>query len=218
MSPSRSAEIPDSPVSLTSPSSLPTGPALFLSPPTGEPISSLPFPSSPTSSPDPSSPQDSSDAAGSWSSGYEGSESSEPYDESSDTPSTAGKQNPVTAAGLRRVVEQGVLTVTSALASIAANADEQEHGLWRADADDVEGISRPAARLVYRRLPGEAKNSDAVDIFGLALAVGVYVVKNLKLRAAVRARQLVTANEGEHQAAEQFGATEGVPTFPGGGF
>lgn len=213
MSLSRSAEIQDSPVSLTSPSSLPTGPALFLSPPTGEPIS-LPSPSSPTSSPDPSSPPDSSDAAGSWSSGYEGSASGDPLDEPSDTPSTAGKQNPVTAAGLRRVVEQGVLTVTSALASIAANADEQEHGLWRADADDVDGISRPAARLVYRRLPGEAKNSDAVDIFGLALAVGVYVVKNLKLRAAVRARQLVTANEDEHQAAEQ----QAVPTFPGGGF
>ncbi|MGW3921354.1 hypothetical protein [Streptomyces sp. NPDC005093] len=219
MSLSRSAEIQDSPVSPTSPSSLPnlpTGPALFLSPPTGEPLLSLPSPSSPTSSPDPSSPQDSSDEAGSWSSGYAGNESSAPHEGSSDTPSTAGdKQNPVTAAGLRRVMEQGVLTVTNMVASVAANETEQEYGLWRADPDDVDGISRPAARLLYRRLPGEARDSDAIDLFGLALALGAYLVKNFRARSTLRELQ---ASAQVVDTGVDIGASDAVPTFPGGGF
>jgi hypothetical protein len=96
-------------------------------------------------------------------------------------------------------MRQGVRTVTNALAVIAADQTQQEYGLWRADDDDLDGISRPAARLIYRRLPDEAKNSDAIDLFGLALAIGGYIAKNLRIRSTLKeiaAGNLVIQEQG----------------------
>jgi len=79
-----------------------------------------------------------------------------------------------------------VRTITNAVAAIAADATEREFGLWRAGSGDIDGMSAPASRILWRRLPDEAKESDTVDLIGLALAVAAYVGKNLALRTAVR--------------------------------
>jgi hypothetical protein len=187
MSPSPSATDATNPSSPTT--SLPTS-SLFLPPP--GPAIPLPPPSpsssTTTSSPDPSSPPaESADAEPSWSSGYAENATNDQQPDDSDTPSTPGdKQNPVTASSLRATFRHGVRTATNVLATIAANPTEQEYGLWRADDDDLDGIARPASRLIYRRLPDEARNSDAIDLFGLALAIGAYVAKNLRIRSVLK--------------------------------
>jgi hypothetical protein len=93
-----------------------------------------------------------------------------------------------------------VKVITGALATIAADEVEKEYGLWRADPDDVEGIAAPAARLVYRRLPDEAKGTDALDIFQLGLAVAGYLAKQLHRRAALR--QLRATGQLQDQPAD----------------
>lgn len=192
MSPSRSADAvsPDSPSSTspTSPSSVPTS-ALFLPP---SPSSSTP-PSPSPSSPPPAEP----DAAPSWSPDSEASATADLPDESSGTPSTDGPKSLVSKAGLRAVMVRAVDIVTGTVSTIAADATEREYGLWRADDDDQEGIAAPASRLVYRRLPDEAKNSDVLDLFSLALAVGGYLAKNLRLRAQLRAARAQADLAGE---------------------
>jgi hypothetical protein len=121
-----------------------------------------------------------------WSAGYADDEATSERPASSDTPST-GKPGLATRSGLRAVLGQAVRTVTNAVAVIAADATEQQFGLWRADKDDVDGISGPASRIVYRRLPDEARDSDALDLFGIGLAIAAYVAKQLKLKADLRA-------------------------------
>jgi len=79
-----------------------------------------------------------------------------------------------------------VKTISGLVHSFAADVVEREYDLWRADQDDVDDISAPASRLVYRRLPAEAKGTDTIDLLHLALAVAGYVGKNLKLRAEIR--------------------------------
>jgi hypothetical protein len=87
---------------------------------------------------------------------------------------------------LRTAFRGAVQTVTNLAGNMAANATEQEFGLWRADPDDLNDIATPAARLVWRRLPEDAKGSDAVDIFALGLALVAYMGKNLQLRSGIR--------------------------------
>jgi hypothetical protein len=72
------------------------------------------------------------------------------------------------------------------VSAMAATPTEQEHGVWRADPEDVEGIAQPATRIIWRRLPDDAKGSDAVDLIGLALSLAAYVGKNVMRRAEIR--------------------------------
>jgi hypothetical protein len=79
-----------------------------------------------------------------------------------------------------------VKTVTGAVSAIAATATEREFGVWQADPEDVEGIAHPATRIIWRRLPDDAKGSDVVDLLGLALSLAAYVGKNFVRRAEIR--------------------------------
>ena len=174
------------------PSAPPVSPASPKSSPTSLPTSSLFLPPAPSpssmSNPQPSPPQGPDvDAGQSWFTDSEASGISDPSDAPSDTPSAGSKPSPVSKAGLRAVVGQAVRTITNAVAAIAASEAERGHDLWRADADDVDGISAPASRIVYRRLPEEARDSDALDLFGVALALAAYLAKNLRAKAAIRA-------------------------------
>jgi hypothetical protein len=200
MSPSPSAPDVESPSSPTSPSPAPLpSSGLFLPPKGPAALLPPPSPSSSTSSPaDSPSLQSDAGEAPPWSGGYADSEAtSESLPGNSGTPSTG---SPVSRAGLRSVLRGAVRTVTNAVASIAADASEQQYGLWRADRDDVDGMSEPAARILYRKLPEEARDSDALDLFGLGLALAAYIGKNLKRKAALRALretgQLVDAGDG----------------------
>jgi hypothetical protein len=234
MSPSPSApdvESPDSPKSpapKSSPADLPTSlptSSLFL-PPTG-PAAELPPPSSSTSSPsEPSSPRSAfDDAVPTWSAGYADGEATSGRPASSDTPST-GKPAVTSRSGLRAILGQAVRTVTNAVAAIAAaDAAERQFGVWRADRDDVEGISAPAARILYRKLPDEAKESDALDLFSIGLALAAYIGKNVALRLELRslreAGQLVDVDEhvgvfvpsGDAAADAAQAAAWGVPGY-----
>jgi hypothetical protein len=84
--------------------------------------------------------------------------------------------------------------VCKLLAVYLADEEEREFGLWVPDEDDVQDIAAPAANIVYRRLPEEARGGDVIDIIALGLAVAGYVGKNLKVRAQIRGvRQLQEA-------------------------
>jgi hypothetical protein len=197
MSPSPSTDE----ASPSSPTSVPN--ALFLQPktppPTATPDSSLqtspgPYPSS-SSSPSPSPGPSPADAGPIWSPDADAAPIDRPS-ESSDTPSTGG--SPVSKAGLKAVIGSAVKTVTNAVAVIASDSYEQEYGLWRADADDIEGIAAPASRILYRRLPDEAKGTDTLDLFGMALAVAGYLAKHLRLKAGLKQLRAL-----DHGPAEQ---------------
>lgn len=192
MSPNPSAaaaENPDSPTTTppakTPPASPPVS-SLFL-PPKGPSVPLPPPPSSSMGSPAGSSPTTSLPGDDveepTWSAGYADSEGTNDPDESGSTPS--GKVR-VSRAGLRAVVGRAVKTVTNALASVAADAVERDFDLWRASPEDIDGIAIPAAGLLYRRLPDEAKDSDTLDLLGLALGVAAYVGKNLRRKAELR--------------------------------
>jgi hypothetical protein len=210
MSPSPSAPDVESPSSPTTtrpavPASVPTS-SLFL-PPKG-PAAPLPppSPSSSTSSPDsPSSLQGDAGEAPTWSGDYADSEARSEKSEPSGTPST-GSGLSVSRAGLRAAIGQGLRTVTRVISRIAATPVEQQYGVWRADAEDIEEISKPAARVIWRRLPEEARGSDTVDLVVLALAVVGYVAKHLdtkwELRRAMAAGEVPDlADAGDELAA-----------------
>lgn len=188
MSPSPSADEanPSSPQDTTP--KAPTTSPLFL-PPRGQAVRlAPPSPSSSTSDPSPSSnPSPAAAEESTSSAGYADSATPLPQPDSSDTPSTGGNPGRITKAGLRVILGQAVKTVTNGLAVFAANTTEQEFGLWRADDDDIEGMSAPVSGIVWRKVPAEARDSDAIDIIGLSLAVAVYIGKNLKLKSAIRA-------------------------------
>lgn len=230
MSPSPSApdaESPNSPTT-TAPSPPPAPPAtsgLFL-PPKG-PAAPLPPPSPSSSTSDPSPKSAFDDVAGpSWSADFAGSEATSPSrDESSDTPSTGSLT--VSRAGLRAAIGQGLRTVTRVVSRIAARSpEEQQFGVWKADHEDVEAISTPAARVIWRRLPEEARSSDTVDLVVLALAVIGYVAKNVDLKwelAKARAQgQLVDIDQhvgvfvpsGDAAADAAAAQAWGVPGYP----
>jgi hypothetical protein len=61
-------------------------------------------------------------------------------------------------------------------------------------------VSRPAANIIYRRLPDEAKGGDVFDAVSLGLAVVAYVAKNLQKRAEVRTLYALQAAAGGEPA------------------
>lgn len=100
-----------------------------------------------------------------------------------------GKSGKVSRAGLRTAIGGGFRRVCKLIAILAADEEERMIGLWRADDEDVEDISAPAASLIYRRLPDAARGSDAMDFLQLGLGLIGYVGKNVKLRSEFRARR-----------------------------
>jgi hypothetical protein len=182
----QTAESPDFPKSTPPPPSkppLPTRVSLF-----------APIPSSPpeTSAADPSlSPP--ADGAPDWST----SGPSDPPDAPvppSDTPSTGDIK--VSKAGLRAAIGTGFRTGCRLFASFVTTQEERDHGVWVPDDDDVQDVAKPAASIVYRRLPDEAKGGDLIDVVSLGLAVVGYVAKNLQRRAEVRTLYALQAAAG----------------------
>lgn len=128
----------------------------------------------------------------SWSTDGSPSSAPEPAEDSA-TPSI-GKGVRLSKAGLRTGIGTGFRRVCKLLAVYLADEEEREFGLWVPDEDDVQDIAAPAANIVYRRLPEEARGGDVIDIIALGLAVAGYVGKNLKVRAQIRGvRQLQEA-------------------------
>lgn len=113
--------------------------------------------------------------------------------EPSDTPSS-GSGVKLSKAGLRAGLGAGFKSVCKAVAGFIADQEQRDAGLWIPDDEDVHDVAAPAANIVYRRLPDEAKGGDVIDIMALGLALVGYVGKNLALRAQLRtARQLQEA-------------------------
>lgn len=205
MSPSPSADAvsPDSPKS-PSPAAIPRS-SLFL-PPTG-PAAPLPPPSpSPSSSSEsPSSSLPPADEAPTWSAGFEDTAETSGPSESSDTPST-GSGISVSKAGLRAAIGRGLRTVTGVVNRIASSPLEAEFDVWKADDEDVRDISDPASRVIWRRVPAEARTGDMVDLVVLGLAVLGYVAKSLDRRATVRQMQhVVETAQADPAAAGDLG-------------
>jgi hypothetical protein len=169
---------------------------------------------SPEESPLPSQPLADADAAPSWSTDEPTVHSLSAESGPGDTPST-GKGLTLSKAGLRTVVGTTFRQTTRLLAAVVADQQERELGVWAPDAEDIDDVSKPAANLIYRRLPDEAKGGDVIDLIALGLALVGYLAKSLGMRAQVRAiRQQqeaagITVTDAEATA---------PPTFPGGGF
>ncbi len=184
-SPSTDGASPLSPMSdPASPASVPTS-SLFLQPAPNSPLSS----SSTTGTTSPSRPE--AAATADWSSPAASGETTATYG-SGDTHSTGdapATPSPTTKSGIRAVCRQAVKQITS-LASgfLARDQEEADLDLWKADDDDLTDISNPASRLIYRRLPDDAKGgSDPIDLVQLAVAVAGYVAKNLQKRGRLAA-------------------------------
>lgn len=220
MSPSRSADQanPESPSSIPNPLPAPRSP-LFKAPtpsPTPSQTSSSPSPQeTPLQSPHP----DEAAAAPSWSTDAPsdpGPSGAAP----SDTP-LSGSGAKLSKAGLKTVIGTGFRQACRLLAAFAADETERASGVWSPDAEDIEDISRPAANIVYRRLPDDAKGGDVIDVIGLGMALVAYVGKNLQWRAQVRAirQQQETAGINVDQAATVHpGETLGsAPQYTAGG-
>ena len=116
--------------------------------------------------------------------------------EPSDTLST-GSSVKLSKLGLRTALGTGFKQVCRVLAAFVAIEEERQLGVWEPDAEDVADVSRPAANIVYRRLPDDAKSGDVIDLFALGLAVVAYFGKNLQQRAAVRTHLRLQAEQGE---------------------
>lgn len=134
--------------------------------------------------------------------------------EPSDTPSS-GKGVKLSKAGLRAGLGVGFRQVCKVVAAFIADQDQREAGVWTPDEDDVHDVSAPAANIVYRRLPDDAKGGDVIDLFALGLAVVGYVVKNLQHASEIRTLRQLQAAQGGVQAPDEQPA---AATFPGGGF
>lgn len=204
MSPSPSEETANQPSPIPSrPTAPPTTTGLFLPPktpalPPPSPSSSTP-PLSPSPEPSPGadagpiSSDDSADAPA------PSSERAEP----SGTPST-GRRLSVTREGLAQVVGEGVRTLSGLLARFAATPVERDFGLWRPDEDEEKGIAEPVARIAWRRIPPEAKESDVVDLMALGLALIAYVGRNMADKVAIA--QKITRGEIQVPAPGDQGA------------
>lgn len=184
LNPSADAASPASPTSVPNPLFLPPkpNPLAIQQNPDSSPQTPPSSSTGPTSSLSPLPSPSPADAGPSWSPAADEAPAGQPSG-SGDTPSTG---NPVTKAGIRTAVGSAVRSVTNLVASIAATAAEQEFGLWRAEEEDVDALAAPASRILYRRLPEEAKGSDTVDLFTLGLALIGYVGKQLHRKAAIR--------------------------------
>lgn len=188
-SPSADAASPDSPKSLsptTGPAAIPTS-RLFRQP-TGPAAPLPPPPLSSSTTESPSSPRpDVASEEPAWSNDFVDSATSGPS-ESSDTPST-GSGISVSKAGLRAAIGRGIRTVTGVVNRIASTPLEADFDVWRADDEDVRDISDPASRVIWRRVPAEARTGDMVDLVVLGLALIGYVAKSVDRRAMVRQMQ-----------------------------
>lgn len=131
----------------------------------------------------------------SWSSDDPGNLSGPALDESSDTPSS-GKGVKLSKAGLRAGLGVGFRQICKVVAAFIADQDQREAGVWAPDEDDVHDVSAPAANIVYRRLPDDAKGGDLIDLFALGLAVVGYVVKNVQYAAELRTLRQLQAAQG----------------------
>ena len=188
MPPSRSQTVDPSelPTSLPGPT---TGSPLFVQP------SRTPDPTPPSQTPESSHPgsPDQPPAEASWSTDAADSASGPAPDEPSGIPSI-GSGVKLSKAGLRAGLGVGFRQVCKVVAAFVADQEQREAGLWAPDGEDVHDVSAPAANIVYRRLPDDAKGGDVIDLFALGLALVGYVGKNLALRAELRTlRQLQEA-------------------------
>lgn len=188
-SPSQSVESPSSPTSPTLPTRVSP---LFMSPQSST-SPEQPPPSS-TTGPTPSQPLRPHGEVN-WSTDEPGSLSDPEPTAPSDTPSIP-KGVKLSKAGLRTGIGSGFRQVCKLIASVIADQEERELGLWTPDEDDVDDISGPAANIVYRRLPEEARGGDIIDLFALGLAVAGFVGKNLQHRAAIRTNRRLQAAQG----------------------
>jgi hypothetical protein len=203
-SPSEVTENPAPPTSPTPPSPLTMAGRLFsgLRPPTSP--DSAPSPSSTSDpSPSPNRPDDADEAP--ISSTDAPPAETGPQAEPSGILSI-GKAGRVSKAGLRTAIGGGVRRLCRLVAVYAATEEERNFGVWQPDPEDIEDIAEPAANLVYRRVPEEARGGDILDLFQLGLAVAGYVGKNLQRRAQLRTALNL-------QAAQGINVTES----PGGG-
>jgi hypothetical protein len=116
--------------------------------------------------------------------------------ESSDTPSSGGKGVKLSKAGLRAGLGVGFKQICKVVAAFIADQEQREAGVWTPDEDDVHDVSAPAANIVYRRLPDDAKGGDLIDLFALGLAVVGYVVKNVQYAAELRTLRQLQAAQG----------------------
>jgi hypothetical protein len=132
--------------------------------------------------------------------------------EPGDTPST-GKGLTLSKAGLRTVVGTTFRQTTRLLAAVVADQQERELGVWAPDAEDIDDVSKPAANIIYRRLPDDAKGGDVIDLIALGLALIGYLAKSFGMRAHVRA-----IRQQQEAAGITVEQPEPAPTFPGGGF
>ena len=108
-----------------------------------------------------------------------------------------GRSGRVSKAGIRTAIGGGVRRLCRLVAVFAADEEERALGLWAPDPEDIEDIAEPAANLVYRRVPEEARGGDALDLIQLALAVAGYVGKNVQRRSLIRAHRLAAQVAGE---------------------
>jgi hypothetical protein len=183
---------------------------LFKAPANPSPLSSSS--TSPEENPLPSPPPSDVDAAPSWSTDAPSGPSPSAESAPGDTPST-GKGFTLSKAGLRTVVGTTFRQTTRLLAAILADQQERQLGVWAPDAEDIDDVSKPAANLIYRRLPDEAKGGDVIDLALLGLALLGYVTKSLGMRNELRAIRQQQETAGINVEAETP-----APTFPGGGF
>lgn len=107
---------------------------------------------------------------------------------------------------LKPVIGQAIeMSTTFAHEGLVRDDFERAVELYRADPDDVENISDPAAGLLARRMPAGSDNPDLADGLSLLFAIAGYIAKQMaKLTAArtLKARQLVFEPQ-EDQEPEQ---------------
>lgn len=209
MSPSRSAEpeSPDSPSPIPPPRS-----PLFKAPTTSPSPSQTSSSPSPEATPSPTlDPLDADEAAPSWST--DAPSAPDPSGAEPGDIRSTGRELRLSKAGLKAAVGTGFRQVCRAVAAFVADEEERALGVFTPDAEDVEDVARPAANIVYRRLPDQAKGGDVIDIMALGLALVGYLGKSLGRRAQLRTvRQL---QEAQGITVDQ--AAEAGPHYSAGG-
>jgi hypothetical protein len=184
---------------------------LFKAPANPSPASSSS--TSPEDSPPPSQPPADVGAGPSWSTDAPSSPSPSAESGPGGILST-GKELKLSKAGLRTAIGTTFRQTCKLLSAFIADQQERQLGVWTPDAEDIEDVSKPAANIVYRRLPDDAKGGDIIDLFALGLALVGYLGKSLQMRAELRSiRQLQEAQGVNVEQPEPA-----PPTFPGGGF
>lgn len=94
-----------------------------------------------------------------------------------------------TRAALQAGVRDGVLAATSAAHELLCRDEvDRAVGLWLADEQDTDGVSRPVAGLLSRRSDAlGGGNPDLADGVGLLLALAAYAAKQLGRAREARA-------------------------------